>query len=260
MRILVTGYKGFIGSHMANAFPDDDVTLFEWGDDYPAIKNFDWVIHLGAISATTERDVEKIMNQNLDFSIRLLNSCQWFGVNFQFASSASIYGLGTNFRENAPPDPRTPYAWSKYLFERYVRSQSPIEDICVQMFRYFNVYGSGEDHKGTQASPYHQFGKQARENGVIKVFENSENYSRDFVPVEQVVDTHKKFMQTKVSGVFNVGTGVASSFMDVAKSFDVPIETIPMPEILKSSYQVYTCADMSKTNRILQNFNGEKTV
>jgi ADP-L-glycero-D-manno-heptose 6-epimerase len=67
-------------------------------------------------------------------------------------------------------------------------------------------------------------------------------------------------MQTKVSGVFNVGTGVASSFMDVAKSFDVPIETIPMPEILKSSYQVYTCADMSKTNRILQNFNGEKTV
>jgi ADP-L-glycero-D-manno-heptose 6-epimerase len=207
----------------------------------------DWVIHIGAISSTTERDVEKVMRQNYDFSQQLFNECKVYGVNLQYSSSASVYGLGTSFCETAAVDPKTPYAWSKYLFERY--HQQHRGGSVTQGFRYFNVYGPGEDHKGTQASPYNQFGKQASNLGKIKVFENSDKYLRDFVPVDQVVATHLAFLDITESGIFNVGTATTKSFLEIAESFNVPIETIPMPEELKASYQKYTCADMTKTNK-----------
>ena len=209
----------------------------------------DWVIHCGAISSTTESDVEKIMRQNYDSTIEIYEACKYFGVNLQYSSSASIYGMGTEFKETSPPDPRSPYAWTKYLIERTV-SKMPSK-IIVQGFRYFNVYGEGEDHKGSQASPHHQFAKQARENSEIKVFDGSVNFRRDFVPVENVVEAHLKFLDIKESGVWNVGTGETKSFMDVAKSFNVPIKFIPMPENLVKSYQKYTCADMTKYNEII---------
>jgi ADP-L-glycero-D-manno-heptose 6-epimerase len=176
------------------------------------------------------------------------------GTRFQYSSSASVYGLNQEFREDSPVDPRTPYAWSKYMFERYALKRQEFADHNgdrIQGFRYFNVYGSGEDHKGGQASPYHQFEKQAKETGRIRVFERSQDYRRDFVPVSQIVDTHLAFLNIKQSGVFNVGTGRTQSFYEVAERFGVPIEEIPMPEHLKSSYQTYTCADMTKTDRAL---------
>jgi ADP-L-glycero-D-manno-heptose 6-epimerase len=250
MKILLTGHKGFIGSNMyKNLSKNHKVDTFEWGDEYPSVKKYDWVIHLGAISSTTETNVEKIMKQNYDFSVELYKDCRHYQTNFQFASSASVYGLGDNFKEDAPVDPRTPYAWSKYMFERYVQDHK--SKGITQIFRYFNVYGPGEDHKGTQASPYHQFTKQAQETGIIKVFENSEEYKRDFVPVNYLIDYHKMFMETKKSGVFNIGTGVATSFMEVAKEiayeYSAKIVEIPMPENLKNSYQKYTCANVLKT-------------
>lgn len=251
MKILLTGHRGFIGQNMLQALEntDHDISTFEWADgNMPSVMEQDWVIHIGGISSTTERDVDKIMRQNYDFSRQLFQACKTYGVNLQYSSSASIYGLGTNFSETAPPDPRNAYAWSKYLFERY-HLQHQGGNI-VQGFRYFNVYGSQEDHKGSQASPYHQFGKQARETGKIKVFENSHEYLRDFVPVEQVIATHLAFLNSQESGIFNIGTGTAKSFLEIAKTFGVPIETIPMPEQLKASYQKYTCADMTKTNRV----------
>ena len=255
MKILLTGHKGFIGQNMLKALlsTDHEISTFEWGDgNMPSIMEQDWVIHVGAISSTTERDVDKIMRQNYDFSRQVFNACKTYGVNLQYSSSASVYGLGTNFSETAPVDPRNAYAWSKYLFERY--HQQHQGGNIVQGFRYFNVYGPHEDHKGSQASPYHQFGKQARETGKIKVFENSEQYLRDFVPVEQVIATHLAFLNSQESGIFNVGTGTTKSFLEVAESFGVPVETIPMPEQLTASYQKYTCADMTKTNQVYDHF------
>jgi ADP-L-glycero-D-manno-heptose 6-epimerase len=252
MKILLTGHKGFIGSHMLKALQahGHQVAVYEWGDILPSVMEQDWVIHMGAISATTERNVEKVMTQNYDFTVQLYEACHTFGVNFQYSSSASVYGLVSTFREDAELDPRTPYAWSKYLTERYIQ-QHPM-GATTQIFRYFNVYGpEGEEHKGSQASPYAQFKRQAETTGQIQVFEGSDRFLRDFVPVSRIVDTHLKFLTVKESGIWNVGTGHPRSFMDVAKEFDVPVTTIPMPEILKDSYQKYTCADMTKMQQTL---------
>ena len=254
MKILLTGYKGFIGSHLLAALEKEGhfVDVYEWGQILPSVMEQDWVIHLGAISATTEKDIEKVLTQNYDFSVQLYNACKFYEVNFQYASSASVYGLNQEFTEESPVDPRTPYAWSKYLFERYVK-RHPANYSIAQGFRYFNVYGSGEEHKGSQASPWTQFAKQYKETGKVKLFTGSETMLRDFVPVEQVVKTHLDFLQVKETGVWNVGTGTTKSFLDVAKSVapESSFEFVPMPEILKNSYQYYTCADMSKTIKTL---------
>jgi ADP-L-glycero-D-manno-heptose 6-epimerase len=253
MKILITGYKGFIGQNMVNALKDEHtITTYEMGEEPPEFEGLDWVIHLGAISNTTERNVEKIMRYNHDFSCMMLVACQVNNVNLQYASSASVYGMSMNFAENGTVDPRSPYAWTKYLFDRSVGTQK-FEGIRVQGFRYFNVYGPHEDHKGDQASPYHKFEKQAKETGVIKLFEGSENYLRDFVPVETVVDVHKKFFNVNESGLWNVGTGQTTSFESVAKTiadkYNAKIEYIPMPDSVRSQYQTYTCADVTKLRK-----------
>lgn len=259
MKILLTGHRGFIGSNMLKALEGHEVTTFEWGDPLPDVRGHQWVIHMGANSSTTERDVEKIMHQNVDFSVWLLNQCIKNGVDLQYSSSASVYGMRTeNFSEDQPVDPRNPYAWTKYLFERHVGNIDPkkLSGVRIQGFRYFNVYGPGEDHKLGQASPHHTFTKQAKETGVIKLFENSENYKRDFVPVELVTEYHKKFFDVRESGVWNIGTGEPTSFEEVARKIaeehGARIEYIPMPEKLRDSYQAYTCADMTKTKQSLQ--------
>lgn len=253
MRILLTGHKGFIGSNMLKMLDGHEVTTFEWGEPLPNVENHDYVIHMGANSSTVFNNVEMIMVQNLDFSIWLLNECIKYKVNFQYSSSASVYGFGNEFKETSKVDPKNPYAWTKYLFERHV-SKLIDSGIKIQGFRYFNVYGPNEDHKLDQASPHHKFKKQYIATGKIKLFKNSERYLRDFVPVEQVCKTHIDFFNVEESGVWNVGTGVAKSFLDVALSI-APLEHleyIDMPNELKSSYQAYTCADMTKTNNSLK--------
>lgn len=250
MRILLTGYKGFIGSNMLKALEHEhEVDTFEWGEIYPDVRPYDWVIHMGAISSTNEKNVEKVMLQNYEFSVDLYEDCSFYGVNFQFSSSASVYGLGTSFKESSPVDPRSPYAWSKYLFERYVEKNPP-ERSLVQIFRYFNVYGPGEGHKD-QPSPFHAFKVQAEKYGKIKVFENSQNYRRDFIHVDRVIDYHKRFFDIDESGLWNIGTGTTKSFLDVASSFGVDLEVIPMPTDLVNSYQQYTCADLTKLKNTL---------
>lgn len=256
MKILITGYKGFIGQNMVNALKSDhELSLYEWGDEPPEFEGLDWCIHLGANSSTNERNVDEIMKQNHDFSCIVLMACQMNGVNLQYASSASVYGLNQDFKEDAPKDPRSPYAWSKYLFDRHVTASKFQKNTVVQGFRYFNVYGPHEDHKHGQASPYTTFAKQAKDTGVIKIFEGSESFLRDFVPVSTVVDIHKKFFNVKESGIWNVGTGEPKSFKqvaeEVAEQYHARIEYIPMPESLKSQYQAYTCADLNKLNTTL---------
>ena len=257
MKILLTGYKGFIGSNMLKELNEHEVTTFEWGETLPVIEGHYWFIHMVSNSSTTELDVELIMHQNVDFSVWLLNQCIKHKINLQYSSSASVYGMRKeNFTEDANVDPRSPYAWTKYLFERHISNLNPekTNGITIQGFRYFNVYGPNEDHKKDQASPYHKFTKQYKETGKIKLFENSDKYLRDFIPVEQVCKTHLDFLTVKESGVWNVGTGTPKSFLDVALSI-APVEAIeyiPMPDILRDSYQAYTCADMSKTRTSLQ--------
>ena len=260
MKILITGYKGFIGQNITNALKDKhELSFYDWGDEPPELEGVDWAIHLGAVTDTTETDVEKVMRQNHDFSCVMLMACQLNGVNLQYASSASVYGPTLNFNEDAPVSPQSPYAWSKYLFDRHVKINR-FEKIIVQGFRYFNVYGPYEDHKGNQASPYHKFEKQAKETGVIKLFEGSENFKRDFVPVETVVDIHEKFFNVKESGVWNVGTGSPRSFLEVAEEiagkYNAKIEYIPMPDNIAKQYQPYTCADLTKLRTTLNESNG----
>lgn len=254
MKILVTGYKGFIGGHMYRSLLEQghEVDGYDYGDVYPTVNKYDWIMHIGGISSTTERDVDKVMTQNYDFTTTLYREARHFGVNFQFSSSASVYGLVSTFREDAPVDPRTPYAWSKYMVERYI-TKLPMVHGVAQCFRYFNVYGpEGEEHKGDQASPFYKFKKQAELADRVKVFEGSEKYLRDFISVEDVVKIQQKFLDIPESGIYNIGSGKAISFMDVAKKYTSKVIDIPMPEVLKSSYQEYTCADMTKTNQMLR--------
>jgi ADP-L-glycero-D-manno-heptose 6-epimerase len=141
------------------------------------------------------------------------------------------------------------------LFDRYIAHLAADWGIRVQGFRYFNVHGPHEDHKGNQASPHHKFEKQAKETGIIKLFEGSENYFRDFVPVETVCNVHKRFLYIKETGIWNLGTGNPVSFESVAqtiaKKYDAKIEYIPMPEEMKNQYQTYTCADLELLKRYI---------
>jgi ADP-L-glycero-D-manno-heptose 6-epimerase len=254
--ILVTGHRGFIGQNMAEAL--GPVVGFEWNPDdvdaFPDLNGISQVIHLGAISSTTCTDSKAIIRQNIGFTARLLMACDARRIPIQIASSASIYGQNNKtFREADAPDPQTLYARSKFVVEVFVQSRT--WSIPVQLFRYFNVYGPHEDHKD-QPSPHHSFRRQAKETGVIKVFEGSEQYARDFVPVDYVVDVHRRFFDLTVSGVYNVGTGTATSFMDVARQIALEtgaeIQEVPMPAQIRKNYQPWTRADMTKTRSLLQ--------
>ena len=249
MAILITGHKGFIGQNMMAALPG--AVGHEWGDGHWSLDGIDRVIHLGAISSTACTDDKKLREQNIDSSIDLLYMCASRRIPFQFASSAGVYGPdNTTFREMDRPDPRTLYAQSKTFVEHVILSKT--WPMPVQVFRYFNVYGPHEHHKD-QPSPHSRFRLQAAATGTIEVFKGSDEIYRDFVPVERVVEVHKRFFDLDVSGVYNLGTGKAQSFMDVARTValetNAEIVTVPMPEI--SGYQRYTQADMTKTNALL---------
>ena len=130
MKILLTGHRGFIGSHMFRALEEHghDVSVYDWGDILPSVMEQDWVIHMGAISSTTERDIEKVMAQNYDFTTQLYEACHTFGINFQYASSASIYGLVSTFREDAEPDEvrrsRMNAANPKFVLRNYLAQEA----------------------------------------------------------------------------------------------------------------------------------------
>lgn len=259
MKILVTGSNGFIGQNIAKYLSKNHEVLgYDRVDGLlPDIQGFDWVIHLGANSSTTERNVDKIMFQNYEFSQNLFNLCKIHNVNFQYASSASVYGDTYHFKEDGVCQPQSPYAWTKYLFDRWVYQQS--FDITVQGFRYFNVYGDYELHKGSQASPVTKFTKQAKQYGQIKIFENSDKYERDFICASDICKIHEIFFKKKECGVYNIGTGVPVSFQKIAEAIALKhkakIIEIPMPDELKGQYQEYTRANIEKLLSTIGNFD-----
>ena len=259
MKILVTGYKGFIGSHICQylTHKGHEVEGFDWVENVvPSVEQYDWVVHCGAISDTTERDVEKVWKHNYEFTMRLLQICDNYQTNIQLASTAAVYGPNKSFNEDDPVYPQTPYAWSKYLVDKFLKDNS-INDfgMLVQSFRYFNVYGPGEGHKGDQQSMVSKFQEQASLHNEIKLFKNSEKYKRDLVCVYDVCRIHEEMMSQDISGVFNLGTSKAIDIKSVAelvaKQTGAKIKEIDMPKHLVGQYQEYTCADNAKLHNTI---------
>ena len=255
-RVLITGAGGFIGGILA-AYLDHrgyDVTRFDvtlGNSGLPNLINQDIVIHLGANSNTTETNLQKILEENFEYSVMLYELCELYEIKFQYASSASVYGSSKSFNEDDFCTPLNPYAFSKYMFDSWLLNQ----EYPYQGFRYFNVYGLGEEKKGDQASPISKFIKQAQTSGEISIFEKSEKYVRDFVSVEDVCEMHYRMLGKNNSGIFNVGTGKPISFRDVADivkaNSHCKITEIPMPKALKGQYQKFTKADNSKLIEIV---------
>ena len=251
MKILVTGNEGFIGRNMtAWCQQEEGWQIDGWNWDptsYPEVSQYDWVIHLGAIADMTDTDVDRIMKQNLEFSQWLFTECNKHGVNLQYASSSSVYGNTKDFSEHAPCHPQTAYAWSKYLFDRWVFQQE--QNIMVQGFRYFNVYGKYMHLRGTRANVIEKWRNQARKEGKISVWEGADEIKRDWTWVGDVCRLHIDFIKTvKGSGIWNVGSGLAHSFLDIAEEIAeqerVEIEFIPIPAEEQERMRTKTCADL----------------
>jgi ADP-L-glycero-D-manno-heptose 6-epimerase len=219
-----------------------------------------------------ETDGRYMMDNNYQYSLELLNYCESEEIPLLYASSASVYGGNKVFKEDRECEaPLNVYAYSKFLFDQIVRRRWQKRSEQVVGLRYFNVYGSREAHKGRMASVAYHFFNQYRAEGRVKLFEGSDGYPnggqlRDFVSIEDVVKVNMYFLDNpQQSGIFNLGTGNAQSFNDVAvatintlrKAESKPvlslaemqqqglISYIPFPEQLRGKYQSFTQADIS---------------
>jgi ADP-L-glycero-D-manno-heptose 6-epimerase len=212
-----------------------------------------------------------MMENNYRYSLALLDFCTEEEIPYLYASSAAVYGGGRVFRESPEHEgPLNVYGYSKYLFDQVVRRRLADASTQVAGFRYFNVYGPNEAHKGRMASVAWHFFNQYLAEGRVKLFEGSGGYAngeqrRDFVSVEDVVNVNLHFLEhPQLSGIFNVGTGRAQSFNDVAEAVintcrkaagqpalsraelltDGAIQYIAFPEALRGKYQNFTEADL----------------
>ncbi len=227
------------------------------------------VLHQGACSDTMESDGRYMMDNNYAYSRTLLQWCQEEEVPLLYASSAAVYGAGPAFREErACEGPLNVYGYSKLLFDQYVRKVLPGRTSQVAGFRYFNVYGPNEQHKGRMASVAFHAYQQLLSAGKVKLFVGSGGYAdgeqrRDFVHVDDVVDVNLWFLEHRdISGVYNCGTGRAQSFnelaaavINAAQGTQWPvkelvarglIEYVPFPPALVGKYQSFTQADLSR--------------
>ncbi|EKO3566533.1 ADP-glyceromanno-heptose 6-epimerase [Vibrio metschnikovii] len=249
-------FKNLVDLNIADYMDRDDfLTQIMAGDDFGPI---DAVFHEGACSATTEWDGKYVMLNNYEYSKELLHYCLDREIPFLYASSAATYGDTDTFIEEPQYEGAlNVYGYSKQQFDNYVRRlwQDAAEHkeklSQITGFRYFNVYGPREQHKGSMASVAFHLNNQMNAGENPKLFAGSEHFKRDFVYVGDVAAVNLWFMDSGVSGIFNCGTGNAESFNEVAKAVikhhgKGQVEAIPFPEHLKGAYQEYTQADLTK--------------
>ncbi|MGF1691611.1 ADP-glyceromanno-heptose 6-epimerase [Photobacterium kagoshimensis] len=235
---------------------EDFITQIMAGDEFGPI---DAIFHEGACSATTEWDGKYIMLNNYEYSKELLHYCLERQIPFLYASSAATYGGRDHdfIEEKAYEGALNVYGYSKQQFDNYVRrvwqdAEEHGEKLSqVTGFRYFNVYGPREQHKGSMASVAFHLNSQINKGENAKLFAGSETFQRDFVYVGDVAKMNLWFLENGVSGIFNCGTGNAESFQAVADAVikhhgKGGVETVPFPEHLKGRYQTYTQADLTK--------------
>ena len=288
MSIIVTGGAGMIGSNIIKGLNDggkNNITVVDnlkdgkkfWNltkldiSDYfdkidfldkvqnrKGFENVEAVFHEGACSSTTEWDGQYMMENNYEYSKVLLHYCLERKVPFFYASSAATYGDSTVYKEESENEnPINIYGYSKYLFDQYVRRNETYFESQVVGFRYFNVYGPREQHKGSMASVAFHLNNQIQAGENPKLFEGSGGYGngeqrRDFIYVSDAVNINLWMMEhPEVMGIFNIGTGKSQTFNEVAESVikyqdSGKIEYIPFPNHLKGSYQSFTEADLTK--------------
>lgn len=286
--IVVTGGAGFIGANIVHALNQrgetdilvvDDLTdgtrfrnlaeldITDYMDKHEFLEKVKRdevpggvraVFHEGACSDTTEWDGRFMMENNYTYSKELLHWCMSRKVPFLYASSAAVYGASDEFREERSCEkPLNVYGYSKWQFDQYVRKILPTADSQIVGFRYFNVYGPREQHKGKMASVAYHLHEQIKVGQNPKLFEGWDGYSdggqqRDFVYVDDVCNVNLWFFDNpEKSGIFNLGTGRAQSFLEVANAVidyhqKGSVEFIPFPDELKGRYQSFTQADMTE--------------
>ena len=288
--IIVTGAAGFVGSNLVrglNRSGERDILAVDELSDGRKFENLVdceiadyWdkdlllarlngslgfvprrIYHQGACAATTEWDGRFMMENNYRYCAELFDYCVGAGVPLIYASSAAVYGAGDCFEEDAGTEhPLNVYGYSKLMFDRYVRRRLGGAGSQVVGLRYFNVYGPRESHKGPMASVAWHLHRQVQQDGEARLFQGSGGYAdgeqlRDFVYVDDVVDVNLWFARhADVSGIFNVGTGRAATFNELADAVIGWHGTgrkryIPFPEHLERAYQNYTQADIAKLRR-----------
>jgi ADP-L-glycero-D-manno-heptose 6-epimerase len=293
--IVVTGGAGFIGSgvirHLNNLGHKNIVAVDELGtsekwknlvgksvdDVISKHQLFHWLegresdieafIHLGACSSTLETDASYLLENNYRFSLRLAEYAVKHDHRFIYASSAATYGDGSlGFKDDHDAleslQPLNMYGFSKHLFDLWIKSQGLLNHVVG--LKYFNVFGPNENHKGRMASAITHILPTAKREGVIRLFKSTElekfnhgEQKRDFLYVKDAARMTCAFLKNKASGIYNIGTGHAGTWNEVAhgvfKAIGHPanIHYIDMPTDLIGKYQTYTCADMEKTRTVL---------
>jgi ADP-L-glycero-D-manno-heptose 6-epimerase len=241
--IILTGANGFIGknfkSKLENVIELDQHNCWEFLNTFDKWDEVSLILHQGAISSTTETDISKIHKWNVEYTLQLFEYAIKYQIPVKYASSASVYGT----MDGTIVNPLNYYAISKLQIDYWV--QDNIDKFkSIQGFRYFNVYGNGEDGKGDQASPISKFSKQVKQTGKLQLFEGSDSMFRDFICVDEVVDI--VINNKKNSGIYDLGTSDPVTFEYVAnciiQKYGGEIEIIPFPKHLVGKYQNFTCA------------------